>query len=96
VIVSEYAQKDIMLMKNPEPVDHVMTNVKLVLVVLNIVVIPVQMDLISIMTNVSIHVHMVIMKILLTTHVPLVTKLVVTVTEDNPINVLNVVKEPTY
>jgi len=37
-----------------------------------------------------------IMKILLITNVLLVTKLVVIVTEDNLINVLNVVKEDTY
>lgn len=39
---------------------------------------------------------MVIMKMILLMNVLLVTKLVVIVTEDNLINVLNVVKEDTY
>lgn len=83
-------------MNIPENVTHVPKIVKPALVQAKDVVIPVQMELISIWTIVSTHVHMVIMKTLLITNVPPVTKLVVTVTEDNPTNVLNVVKEDTY
>jgi len=83
-------------MNIPDNANHVTPNVKPVLVMVKVVVIPVQMELISIITIVSTHVHMVIMKTLLITNVPPVTKLVVTVTEDNPTNVLNVVKEDTY
>jgi hypothetical protein len=96
VIVLELALKDTILMKDLDNVNLVIPNVKPVLVLLNNVVKPVQMDLISITTNVSFLAHMDIMKMIPIMNVPLVTIPVVIVTEDNPINVLNVVKEDTY